>query len=235
MTQKDLHVRLPKGAIKLIAKIFPDAVFYKPTNEKVIALTIDDCPSPNDLEDKSTRSILDALSRQGNVKATFFLITNHIAANSSIIKEIVDRGHEIGNHGTQDLRAANLNPSQFKEHFQQADRTLVRLSDRQPQWYRPGQGFYNRAMVEFLEKQWQYRPKMALASHIPLDVYPFLDSPQFTTSYLANYIFQGSILVLHGGTLQRAKNTATVLDKIMPQIRNLGYQIVTLSQLFELA
>lgn len=34
-----------------VSKLFPDALFYKPTQEKIVALTIDDAPTPEDPED----------------------------------------------------------------------------------------------------------------------------------------------------------------------------------------
>jgi peptidoglycan-N-acetylglucosamine deacetylase len=213
------------------ARLFPDAIFYRSTAEKIIALTVDDCPVPNDTQDSSTRCILEVLDRWQEVKATFFPIADRIDRNSSIIVEIIDRGHEIANHGTQDVLAASLTPAEFAQHFLEADRLLCRLSQQQLRWYRPGKGFYNRSMVEFLRRQPQYQPKIALASNIPLDTNVITDSPQFTLAYLSQYIFSGAIFVLHGGTERRSQNTAAVLKKLIPQILDRGYRIVSLSEL----
>ena len=42
--------------------MFPEGLFYKKTSEKVIALTIDDMPTPNEADDASSRMILDAIA-----------------------------------------------------------------------------------------------------------------------------------------------------------------------------
>jgi peptidoglycan/xylan/chitin deacetylase (PgdA/CDA1 family) len=68
--------------ISIVARLFPEAIFYQPTGEKIIALTIDDAPTPNDPEGKSTDRILSAIAAHNRekagqatpVKATFFLI-----------------------------------------------------------------------------------------------------------------------------------------------------------------
>lgn len=62
------------------------------TNEKEIYLTFDDGPS-----DRVTPKVLDILKRKG-VKATFFVIGNHILTRGNIIKRTIDEGHSIGIH-----------------------------------------------------------------------------------------------------------------------------------------
>ena len=55
-------VNLPQGLVNSVAKIFPDAIFYKRTKEKIVALTIDDVPCINDPDDVGTELILDAIA-----------------------------------------------------------------------------------------------------------------------------------------------------------------------------
>ena len=45
-----------------VARLFPEGLFYKKTSEKVIALTIDDMPTPNEPDDASSQLILDAIT-----------------------------------------------------------------------------------------------------------------------------------------------------------------------------
>ena len=59
-------------------------------NEKVIYLTFDDGPTEN------TSRIMDALDRYG-VKGTFFVVHSYDGCEKQI-KEIYDRGHQIGLH-----------------------------------------------------------------------------------------------------------------------------------------
>jgi len=62
------------------------------TNGKYIALTFDDGSNPT-----RTLSILNILSKY-NVKCTFFLTGESISAFPSSAREILQYGHEIGNH-----------------------------------------------------------------------------------------------------------------------------------------
>jgi peptidoglycan/xylan/chitin deacetylase (PgdA/CDA1 family) len=57
-----------------------------------IALTFDDGPN-----DPHTLRLLDVLSRH-RVRATFFLIGRYVRQRPDIVREIVARGHAIGNH-----------------------------------------------------------------------------------------------------------------------------------------
>ena len=61
-------------------------------NSKTIALTFDDGPHPVD-----TPKFLDVLAQKG-AKATFFTIGYLVDAYPNIIRNIVNAGHEIGNH-----------------------------------------------------------------------------------------------------------------------------------------
>lgn len=61
------------------------------TTEKKVVLTFDDGPHANTLK------VLGVLKKH-DVKAIFFIIGKNIQDNESILKHIVDEGHQIGNH-----------------------------------------------------------------------------------------------------------------------------------------
>ncbi|UUZ83364.1 polysaccharide deacetylase family protein [Paenibacillus sp. P26] len=69
-----------------------EVVWEVPTEEKVIALTFDDGPDPED-----TPLILDLLKQYG-AKATFFAVGNKIALYPDLLRQEVADGHEIANH-----------------------------------------------------------------------------------------------------------------------------------------
>jgi hypothetical protein len=99
-----------------MARLFPDAIFYKETTQRVVALTFDDAPTPNDPGDRSTQWILDAIADYNRTlddpafraRATFFIITSHLNPDSTILEQIQAEGHEIANHGTVDEKASLL-------------------------------------------------------------------------------------------------------------------------------
>lgn len=68
----------------------PEAVPV-PNTGKVLYLTFDDGPS------RFTPEVLDILKQEG-VKATFFVLGEHVEQYPDIAKRIIDEGHAIGNH-----------------------------------------------------------------------------------------------------------------------------------------
>lgn len=235
---------LPQELINGVAKFFPDAIFYKKTREKIVALTIDDAPCYQDLGDLGTRLILEAIANHNQqyshlepVKATFFIISGHICSNSSIIAEIIAQGHEIGNHGVLDETHAWLSPQQFTKQLTEAHEKLLDLTgNKEIRWYRPGRGLYNQSMLQAIANitaTENYDLQLVLASMIPFDTFNLTNHPWITAMYAKQMIFPGAILVFHANSLKVAQNTAIALTAILEDLRQKGYRIVTLSQLLE--
>lgn len=221
-----------------VARMFPDALFYAPTEARLVALTIDDVPTPGDRNDASTRLILTALDRYNStaehrVRATFFVITDHFNPGSTILQEILASGHEIANHGTTDTTPAILQPAQFARHFQDAHNRITDLIQQPLRWYRPGRGLYNRAMVDHIRLTPGYESLVALASMVPFDTLRPLSAPNLNTWYLAQFIFPGAIFVMHGGSMERCVQTAQALPTLLNLMDRQGFRVVTLSELYD--
>ncbi len=232
-----------KKAVENLALIFPDAIFYKPTKTPVVALTIDDVPIPGESAPCSTRWIMDAIADHNQsvsnleetVQATFFVIGSHLNRDYDLLPDIVAQGHEIANHGFVDTWPAFQSRSQFFGHFQNTHQRLQEHVPDQPIiWYRPGRALYNPGMLEVVKQSPGYEPYFALASMLPLDTMTRTAAPKFTAQYVAQHLFPGAILLLHGGSVQRSKNTAAALRLILPQVQSQGYRITTLSNLWHL-
>ena len=73
-------------------QIFGEAVLKIETQEKIVALTFDDGPSP-----EITCKILSTLKKY-NAHATFFVTGEQASKYPDIIKETYIEGHELGNH-----------------------------------------------------------------------------------------------------------------------------------------
>ena len=231
-----------------IARLFPEAVFYKATSQKVVALTIDDVPTPNEADDASTQLILDAIAAHNQaidslsespeerlrqrVRATFFIISSHLSDRSAILDRIVEQGHEIGNHGTADETTALLHPQVFTAQLNAAHQRIARQYHQPLRWYRPGRGLYNKAMLRVLQQMPGYVPRFALASMLPIDTFKPTDDALFTAWYVCGHIFPGAILLLHGGSAARSKQTAKALRLILAELKQRDYQVVTLSELW---
>lgn len=236
-----------------IARLFPDGLFYKKTDEKVVALTIDDMPTPNEADEASSWMILDAIATHNQsvesvsaapekklrqpVRATFFIISDHLSDQSTLLDRMVEQGHEIANHGTADETTALLKPEVFTAQFKAAHKHIVQqitASSRYPlRWYRPGRGLYNKAMMSTLLQMPDYVPRFALASMLPVDTFKHTQDAAFTAWYASQHFFPGSILVFHGGSLGRCQQTARALPLILAELHQQGYRVVTLSELWD--
>ncbi|MEM9509247.1 MAG: polysaccharide deacetylase family protein [Cyanobacteria bacterium P01_E01_bin.35] len=224
---------ITRNLVAGISKLFPDAIFYKPTSLKILALTIDDVGGDD------TREILKVIDRfnqdinnkQEQIKATFFIISGNIT-DRQILEEIVARGHEIGNHGHCDRFHGFLSPQEFRSEFNQTHEILSSKGAK-IKWFRPGRALYNGSMVKILKEKTGYCDRFALASMLPLDTFSIINQPSFTIKYISQFIFPGSILLLHGGTVKCTANTLEVLNTLLAQLRQEEYQVVTLSRLWE--
>lgn len=223
-----------------VARLFPDAVFYKETTQRRVALTFDDVPTPNEPNDESTGLILDAIAAHNRhlapselpVRATFFVITSHLNSGD-ILRRMQAEGHEIANHGIADDTTALQHPEIFSLQMREAHRCLIQHVDQPVRWYRPGRGLYNAKMLEILRRCPGYEKNFALASMLPVDTLQPTSDARFTAWYASQFIFPGSILLLHGGSRARSENTAMALPIILNNLKQQGYQVVTLSQLWD--
>ena len=204
-----------------VAQKYPHAIFLVRTDQPLVALTIDDAPNA-----ETTPLILDVLKKY-RAHATFFIITDYIAGNEEIIRRILDEGHEIGNHMTTDEPSRDLPFPEFVKKFNRADSILRQFAP--VHWFRPGSGYYNREMAQFIESDPRdYR--LVLGSVYPLDAQiPF-------SSWASHFIDwstrPGDIIVLHDGK-ERGWRTLHTLNYILPDLEKEGFQVVTLSTLYQ--
>jgi peptidoglycan/xylan/chitin deacetylase (PgdA/CDA1 family) len=207
----------PQWLVDALARRSPRVLYFVKTNEPLVALTIDDGP-----DEETTPAILDLLKRH-EAKATFFLISERVRGNEELVKEMVDAGHELGNHLTRDRPSRQLSSAEFEAALLEADSVLSRFAE--VRWVRPGSGWYDDAMLSIIEK---HGHRCALGSVYPYDsAIPF--SP-FAVQHILRKARSGSVIVLHDGGA-RGGRTVAALERILPELRLRGLSVVTLSDL----
>jgi peptidoglycan/xylan/chitin deacetylase (PgdA/CDA1 family) len=212
----------PEWVIARLRRSSPEVLYSVETQKPVVALTIDDGPDA-----ETSPLILDILKKY-NAQATFFLITDHVPGNEALVQRMVSEGHELGNHMTADEPSIRLSIDEFERKMLTAGGVLSKF-DEAIHWFRPGSGWYNNEMLSVIHEH-DYR--CALGSVYPYD--PQIGSAWFSSNYILWKITPGDIIVLHDyGT--RGKRTLKTLDALLPEITQRGYQLVTLSELTELA
>ena len=99
-------------------QLFGPFVARVETDEKVVALTFDDGPHPT-----NTRRMLDLLDRHA-VRATFFMMGRNVERRPALAREVLERGHEIGNHSYSHPKLVLMSPSRVREEIERTDRLL---------------------------------------------------------------------------------------------------------------
>jgi peptidoglycan-N-acetylglucosamine deacetylase len=134
------------------ASFFPQSNFFLPvtgrgnTGQDLVALTFDDGPAQ-----PTTIQIMDLLDKY-SVKATFFVSGANALSHPEIIREIIDRGHTIGNH------SFNHNPfvmlRSYNYLYQEIFRTqeVLRKMGMQTLTFRPPVGIINPKLSPILDK-----------------------------------------------------------------------------------
>ena len=168
-----------------------------------------------------TLGILDLLDEY-NIKTTFFLVDIWTQKYPELVKEIVTRGHEIGNHSTSHPQMSKLNETQIaKELNTQADNVLA-IAGVRPVLFRPPYGDYDDQVVLQARKdgyeviQWN----VDSLDWKNLGVEPMI---QRTTKNL----HPGDILLFHNNSQYITQALPAIIESIQSQ----GYQIVPISEL----
>ena len=142
--QVGLPLLLASHALCLWGVLAPGSRLYGPVLTRLpgdapaVWLTIDDGPSDD------TRPLLDLLDAHG-ARATFFLVGARARARPELVREIVRRGHGIGNHSQTHPQAVfwALGPARMRREIGACQRTLADIAGQAPVWFRSVVGHSN--------------------------------------------------------------------------------------------
>lgn len=106
---------------------------------KGVLITIDDGPDPHD-----TLRLLDLLDTHG-VKAVFFMIGEKVRAHPELAREVVRRGHEIGNHTMTHPQASfwAAGPVRTRREIATCQAIIREVTDMTPHLFRAPCGHRN--------------------------------------------------------------------------------------------
>lgn len=205
--------------LRRVGGLYPSCLFRIATQERALALTIDDAPHP-----AVTPGILEELRKHG-AKATFFIIGAHAAAHPDLVDAIRADGHELANHLFTDRMSARLRDTEFVDELRRTD-ALIQPCDS-PKWCRPGSGVLTTRIIRLMQEN-GYTAVGGTA--YPVDLYT---NVTVTARHFLRNARPGAILVLHDGGTRRA-SSIRVLSQLLPRIRAMDYRIVTLGELYRL-
>jgi peptidoglycan/xylan/chitin deacetylase (PgdA/CDA1 family)/SAM-dependent methyltransferase len=140
----------------VIAPFLPRIGFFLPIigrgkpGEKGVALTFDDGPDP-----EVTPLLLDLLDRH-SVSATFFVTGERAARHPSIIRDILSRGHAIGNHSYHHFPFLTLKGMRTLRREIESTQSVLAGFGVVPLAFRPPVGITNPLLWRVLLEQGMY-------------------------------------------------------------------------------
>jgi peptidoglycan/xylan/chitin deacetylase (PgdA/CDA1 family) len=104
------------------------------TQRPEVVLTYDDGP-----DTVSTEPVLSALADAG-ATATFFVLMGRARRNPTLVREVVEAGHEVGLHGLDHVRLTNLPAVEVRRRTMDGKAELEDLLGLPVRWFRPPYG-----------------------------------------------------------------------------------------------
>ncbi|KAI0854440.1 carbohydrate esterase family 4 protein [Daldinia vernicosa] len=217
----------PRSLIRYFARRWPDVLWEVPTDQKVVALTIDDAPSEH------TQEILAVLNGH-EATATFFVIGGQVPGREETLADIVRSGSELGNHAMHDEPSRALSDEELttqietvRERIRAAYATAngVENPKMPPQYFRPGSGFFSDRMRALVDKL-GYR--IVLGSVYPHDAQ--ISWSWLNARHILSMVRPGAVIVCH----DRRGWTAPMLRKVLKKLKKDGYRVVSLTEMLEI-
>ena len=186
-------------------------------DQPYVAMTFDDGPSA-----ANTPRLLDML-KQRNIKATFFLIGQNVAANPDIVRRILAEGHEIGNHTWTHPQLSKLGDDRVTTEINKTQEAIKEASGFTPTLLRPPYGAITPRQREWIENQ--FGLSVILWSVDPLDWKR--PGPSVVTQRILSQARPGAIILSHDIHKQTIDAMPATLDGLIAK----GYKFATVSQL----
>lgn len=111
-----------------------------------VALTYDDGPSP-----RNTPALLELLAKH-DVRATFFLIGNHVRKHPEIARAVVAAGHAVGNHTDMHPALARKSEERIRVELETCQKTLQDVLGVRAALFRPPYGSRRPAVFRILRE-----------------------------------------------------------------------------------
>ncbi|PYE54552.1 polysaccharide deacetylase family protein [Deinococcus yavapaiensis] len=194
-------------------------MFFKGSSRvRAAALTFDDAPHPMYMP-----LVLDLLRRE-NVQATFFVIGRNAEAYPYFIHDMIEGGHEVGNHTYHHVRLPRLPDATVRSELQMTNDVVQRITGLPVRYFRPPGG-------EYSVKTLQIARQLGLTTTFWTDDPADFTNPGQTVleSRLVRRLRPGGLVLLH----DNAPEGLAVLARFARVAETRGISLVTVGQLAE--
>lgn len=148
--------------------------------EKNVYLTFDDGPIP-----EVTPWVLDILDHY-KVKATFFMVGDNVRKHPDVYREVIRRGHGIGNHTMHHVQGLKMGVDDYLDNVAEAARYINSRLFRPPHgWVKPSQ---LRVLKEYF--------RVVMFDVVTRDYSKRVDAEDVINN-VRHYLRPGSVVVFH--------------------------------------
>jgi len=183
----------------------------------MIAITYDDGPG------KYTDHILDVLEQYGAV-ATFFEQGRNVGYWPDAVRREAELGCEVASHTWNHPKLTTLSEAEIYEQIQSTNEKFIEVLGYAPTLLRPPYGAHDEKVD-------------AIARSLGMKIIRWsVDTEDWRTrnadavyQYVISHAYDGAIILVHSVH----DFTAQATDRFIPELINMGYQLVTVSELAE--
>ena len=193
-------------------------IYCVDTTEKKVALSFDAAWGAEDFP-----RIMDVLDKH-KVKVTFFMTGGWVEDNPDCVKELVKRGHDLGNHSENHKNMSQISDAEKKEELMKVHEKVRELTGYEMFLFRPPYGDYDNAVIK-VARECGYYPIQWDVDSLDWKDYGVDSIIKTVTGH--KHLGSGSIILCHNG----AKFTSEALDKLIQNLKDQGYTFVPLSEL----
>lgn len=208
MERFDPTVRLPL----LFTALFRSAVWRMPDNEKVVYLTFDDGPIP-----EVTPWVLNLLKSEG-IRATFFCVGENVAKYPEVYRQVLDRGHSVGNHTFNHWQGFKHDDDEYFHNIEKASELIN--SDL----FRPPHGLLKPSQYRYLKNKY----RIIMWDLVSCDYNRQL-GPREVLSNVTDFVRPGSIITFHD-SIKAQPNLTKVLPQAIEWLKEQGYSFAPIPQ-----
>ncbi len=213
------HLPFLWGVLWPQSRLYSPVLTRLPTTDKIVWLTIDDGPSDD------TLALLELLDAH-HARATFFLVGERAQARPQLVREIVQRGHGVGNHSATHPQAWfwALSPRRMRDEIARTQTLLREIGGSAPRWFRAVVGMANPFVSAPLQAHglarvaWSARGFDAVTG-----------DPARVLERIQRALAPGAIVLMHEGA-QHGRNVE-ILALLLQRLDALGYRCVLPEQI----
>ena len=184
---------------------------------KYVALSFDDGPN-----NTITPQILDLL-KKNDIKASFYLIGRNINRKTArVMRRMVKMGCDVENHTFSHPHLPEITPEEMLEQVNSTDELIIKYAKVKPTMLRPPYLHFTKKVANTIPD------KIFIGGLSSKDWDESLTAEQINNIILKG-VKDGEILLFH----DTKQHTVEALEVLIPKLKSMGYEFVTVSELFK--